>query len=131
MARELFDILTFDHSTVENVPITTTDPDWTELIDLVTPTRAIGLYGLAFSLQFSLNSTTQSFIYQFSLDNGATWGPEYQKEVKDRSNIEVIEIFSLLELTAPEVIALKCRVTREGSADCEVIKGMITCERKA
>jgi len=55
MARELFDILTFDHNVVENVPITTTDPDWTELIDLVTPTRAAGLYGLAFSLQFSLH----------------------------------------------------------------------------
>jgi len=128
---ELFDILTFDHVIVENVPITTTDPDWTDLLTLTTPTRDIGFYKLAFSLQFSLDSVSQSFIYQFSLDNGTTWGPQYQKEVKDRSNIEVIEICSVLELTAAAVIALKCRVTREGTADCEVIKGIITCERKA
>jgi hypothetical protein len=128
---ELFDILTFDHITVENVQITTTDPDWTDLISLTTPQRAAGIYALAFSLQFSLNSTSQSFLYQFTLDNGATWGAEYSKEVKDRSNIEVIEVFNMIDIATDQVINVGCRVTREGSADCEVIKGIITCERKA
>ena len=128
---ELFDILTFDHNTVENVQITTTEPDWTDLIDLVTPERAAGLYALGFSLQFSLNSVSQSFIYQFSLDGGATWGPIYQKEVKDRSNIEVIEVVNMIELTTPQIISLQCRATRESTADCEVIKAVITCSRKA
>jgi hypothetical protein len=131
MSIEIFDLLTFDQSEVENVQITTTDPDWTDLIDLVTPERDTGIYALGFSLQFSLNSVSQSFIYQFSIDDGATWGPIYQKEVKDRSNIEVIEVFNTIELTTPQILALKCRVTREGSADCEVIKAMITCSRKS
>jgi hypothetical protein len=130
MSIEVFNLLTFDQNSVENVQITTTDPDWTDLIDLVTPERDTGMYALGFSLQFSLNSVSQSFIYQFSVDGGANWGPIYQKEVKDRSNVEVIEVFNIIELTAPQVLALNCRVTREGSADCEVIKAMITCARK-
>jgi hypothetical protein len=130
MSVELFNVLTFDHNVVENVAITTTDPDWTDLISLTTLQREVGIYGIAFSLQFSLNSTSQSFLYQFSMDGGSTWGPIYQKEVKDRSNIEVIEVFNILELNTPEVIDLKCQVTREGSADCNVIKALITCERK-
>jgi hypothetical protein len=126
---ELFDILTFDYAEVENINITTTDPDWTDLIGLTTPERAIGVYSLGFSLQFSLNSTSQSFLYQFSLDGGATWGPIYQKEVKDKSNVEVIEVISILELAAPQIISLKCRVTREGTADCNVIKAIGSCRR--
>jgi hypothetical protein len=128
--RELFSILTFDHNVVENVQITTTDPDWTDLIDLVTPIREAGIYGLSFSLQFSMNSTSQSFLYQFTIDGGSTWGPVYQKEVKDRSNIEVIEVFNVVGTAVNQEISIGCRVTREGSADCEVLKAMITCERK-
>ena len=128
---ELFDILTFDQAMVEDIEITTTEPDWTDLISLTTPSRDVGLYSLAFSLQFTLNSTSQSFIYQFSLDGGATWVPIYQKEVKDRSNVEVIDIINMVRLTAPGAIDVSCRVTREGSATCEVMKAVITCERKA
>jgi hypothetical protein len=127
---ELFDVLTFDSEVVENVQITTTDPNWTDLITLVTPSRAAGLYELSFSLQFTLNSTSQAFIYRFSLDGGASWGVAYEKEVKDRHNTEVVEVVNLIETTAIGNIDVRCQVTREGSADCEVIKGFISCERK-
>ena len=127
---ELFDVLTFDSEVVENVQITTTDPNWTDLITLVTPNRAAGLYELSFSLQFTLNSTSQAFIYRFSLDGGASWGVEYEKEVKDRHNTEVVEVINLIETTAIGNIDVRCQVTREGTADCEVIKGFISCERK-
>ena len=126
---ELFDILTFDHITVENVDITTTDPDWTDLITLTTADREAGLYKLMFSLEFTLNSTSQSFLYRFSLDGGNNWGPVYQKEVKDRSNTEVIEVFNLIETAAIGVIDVRCQVTRESTADCTVVKGYISCER--
>jgi hypothetical protein len=131
MARELFDILTYDRELVENTDILTTDPDWTDLITLVTPSRDAGLYALAFTLQFSLNSTSQSFMYRFSHDGGATWGAIYEKEVKDRSNTEVLEVFDVIETTAVGNIDVRCQVTREGSADCTVHKAVITCERKA
>jgi hypothetical protein len=127
---ELFDVLTFDSEVVENVQITTTDPNWTDLITLVTPNRAAGLYELSFSLQFTLNSTSQAFIYRFSLDGGASWGVAYEKEVKDRHNTEVVEVVNLIETTAIGNIDVRCQVTKEGSADCEVIKGFISCERK-
>jgi len=130
MSVELFDILTFDHQIVENVDITTTDPDWTDLLTLTTPSRAAGTYALSFSLQFHLNSTSQSFLYRFSLDGGASWGLAYEKEVKDKHNTEVIEVFDVMELAADAVIDLRCQVTREGSADCEVLKAIIACERK-
>ena len=130
MAIELFDILTFDHELVEGVDILTTDPDWTDLITLVTPDRDAGMYKLTFSLQFHMNSTSQAFLYRFSLDGGATWGIAYEKEVKDRHNTEVIEVIDLIETTAIGNIDVRCQVTREGSADCNVIKGFISCERK-
>jgi hypothetical protein len=127
---ELFDILTFDHITVENVPITTTDPDWTDLISLTTPQRAAGIYSLSFSLQFTMNSTSRSFMYRFSLDGGATWGHTYYKESKDKTDTQVIELFNLLDLATAQVIDVRCQVTREATADCEVVKGIIACERK-
>lgn len=130
MAKELFDILTFDYAKIENIDITTTDPDWTDLLNLNTPARPPGVYALKFSLQFHLNSTSQSFIYQFSMDGGATWGYEYQKEVKDRSNVEIIEVLNILETVTEAPIQVACRVTREGSANCTVIKCVLSCERK-
>jgi hypothetical protein len=127
---ELFDILTFDEEVVENLPITTTDPDWTEAVRLVTPSREAGTYSLAFTLQFTLHSTSQSFMYQFSMDGGSTWGPIYQKEVKDKSNTEVLEVFNTINHTGGP-INIVCQVTREGTATCNILKAVITAERKA
>ena len=126
---ELFDILTFDEEVVENLPVTTTDPAWTEAVHLVTPNREAGVYSLAFTLQFTLNSVSQSFMYQFSVDGGASWGPIYQKEVKDRSNTEVLEVFNTINHPGG-VIDIICQATRESTADCNIIKAVISAERK-
>ena len=127
---ELFDILTYDYDKVENVAITTTDPDWTDVLAVTTPSRGPGLYKATFSLKFTLNSTSQSFLYRFSTDGGATYGPIYQKEVKDRSNTEVLEVLKLVELTSAQVIDIVVQCTREGSADCNVVEAFISIERK-
>ena len=126
---ELFDVLSFHSTTINNVDITTTDPDWTDLMYLAPADLQAGVYGLTFSLQFSLNSTSQSFLYRFSTDGGATWGHIYQKEVKDRSNVEILEVLNVIDHTGG-VLDIRCQVTREGSADCTVVKGIMTCERK-
>jgi len=127
---ELFSILTFDHDKVEGVDIVTTDPDWTDILSLTTVDRAAGTYGLVFSLQFTLASTSQAFLYRFSLDGGATWGVAYEKEVKDRHNTEVVEVVDVLEHTGGPV-ELAVQVTREGTANCTVLKAFISCKRKA
>ena len=129
MAIEIFDILTFDHDEVENIDITTTDPDWTDVLTLTTPNREAGVYGLVFALQFTLNSTSQAFMYRFSLDGGSSWGPIYEKEVKDRSNIEIIEAVDVIDHTGG-VIDLRVQCTRAGTATCTVLKAFISCERK-
>ena len=126
---EIFSLLTFDHDKVENVDITTTDPDWTDLLNMDTVDREAGIYGLVFSLQFHLNSTSQSFLYRFSSDGGNTWGVDYEKEVKDKHNTEVIEVVDALEHTGGP-IELAVQVTREGSADCTVLKAFVSAERK-
>jgi hypothetical protein len=128
---ELFDILTYDYNIVENIPITTTTPDWTDVITLTTPERAAGTYGLAFSLQFNMASTTKSFMYRFSLDGGSTWGNTYYKEAKDKPDIQIIEVLSILELAAPAIIDVRCQCTREAAATCDVLKAILACERKA
>jgi hypothetical protein len=68
-------------------------------------------------------------MYRFSLDGGATWGIDYEKEVKDRHNTEVIEVFNVIDHAGGD-IDLAVQVTREGSANCNVIKGVMTAERK-
>ena len=75
---ELFDILTYDYDKAENVAITTIDPNWTDVLSVTTPTREAGLYKATFSLMFTLNSTSQSFLYRFSTDGGTNWGPIYE-----------------------------------------------------
>jgi hypothetical protein len=129
MAREIFTILTFDYDEVENLDITTTDPDWTDVLSLTTPVRDPGLYKATFSLKFHLNSTSQAFLYRFSLDGGTSWGPAYEKEVKDRHNTEVIEVIDMLNHTGT-TMDIRVQCTREGTADCEVLKGFISIERK-
>ena len=126
---DIFDILTFDHTKVEDIDITTTDPDWTDILTLITSDKEGGVYGAVFSLQFTLNSTSQSFLYRFSLDGGSSWGPVYQKEVKDRSNTEIIEAVDVLEHTGGP-IDLRVQVTRESTANCTVKKAFISVERK-
>jgi hypothetical protein len=64
------------------------------------------------------------------MDGGNSWGPIYQKEVKDESNTEILEVINVIEQSAAGPIDLRCRVTREDTPDCTVIKGMISCERK-
>jgi len=129
MAREIFDILTFDYNIVEDIDITTTDPNWTNVISVSTLERENGVYKITFSLKFHLNSTSQSFLYRFSLDGGNTWGPAYEKEVKDRHNTEVVEVIDMINHTGGQ-IEVFCQCTREGTATCEVIKGFISVERK-
>jgi len=130
MAKEIFDILTFDYNVAENIDILTTDPAWTDVISVSTLERETGLYKATFSLKFHMNSTSQSFLYRFSLDGGTTWGPAYEKEVKDRHNTEVVEVIDMIDHPGGQ-IEIFCQCTREGTADCEVIKGFISVERKA
>ena len=128
MATEIFDILTYDHEIVEAVDITTIDPDWQDLMILTTPARDAGLYEAKFSLQFNMNTTTRSFMYEFSMDGGASWGPTYYKEAKDRTDIDVIEVFNLIDHTGGE-FDVRVRVTREASAACHVLKAIAVLQR--
>ena len=126
---EIFDVQTFDYSEITTeTDITTTDPDWTDIL-LLSGNRDQGTYKATFSLQFWLNSTSQSFMYRFSLDGGATWGPEYEKEVKDKHNIEVVEVISVIDHPGGDY-DIRVQVTREGSADCTVKKAFISFDRK-
>jgi hypothetical protein len=127
---DIFDILAYDHITVNDIDIITTDPDFTDVISLTTRDLEPGTYLLSFSLQFSMASVSQSFIYRFSMDGGATWGPEYPKEVKDRSNIEVIEVFRTIEHPGG-VISIATQATREGgTAATKVVEAFLSAERK-
>ena len=125
---ELFDILNFQDNVVENVDITTTYPDWTDLLQ-IQGTFVPGKYALVGAIQFQVGTTRQSFIYNFSLDGGVTWGPEYYKEVKDKQNVEIVEALTVFDHLSGD-IDFRCRVTRESDFDCNVLKGVITIERK-
>ena len=126
---ELFDILDFHHAKANDIEITTSEPDWTEVLALQANLKA-GTYAAVFALQFNMNSTSQSFLYRFSTDGGSTWGPIYQKEVKDRSNTEVIEVVDVLEYGADAPVDIRVEVTREGTATTTVIEAFISVERK-
>jgi hypothetical protein len=131
---ELFKILTFKYAKTENVDVTTiisdSDPanQWTDLLSL-TETIEAGTYAVVGAIQFQVGTVRQSFIYRFSYDGGATWGPEYYKEVKDKQNVEVVEVLDVIEHAGGD-IDFKCQVTREGDFDCTVLKAILSVERK-
>jgi hypothetical protein len=132
---ELFDILTFKYAKAENVDITTTISDsdpanqWTDLLTL-DRTLDPGTYAVVGAIQFQVGTVRQSFIYRFSYDGGATWGPSYYKEVKDKQNIEIVEALDIIRHDGGD-IDFRCQVTREGDFDCTVIKAILSIERKA
>jgi hypothetical protein len=126
---ELFDILKFTSSEVENVDITTTHPDWTDLLQLQGEFDA-GKYAVIGAIQFQVGSVRQSFIYQYSMDGGVTWLHEYYKEVKDKQNVEVTEVLNVIDHPGGD-IDFRCRVTRESDFDCTVLKALLTIERKS
>ena len=126
---ELFDILAYEDTVVENLPIATTEPDWTDVITHQRTGLALGDYQLTFSMRFVHNTTSQAFLYRFSLDGGVTWGVAYEKEVKDRHNSEVIEVVNVLKYIEGDLdVRLQC--TREGTANCTIEKAFISSERK-
>ena len=126
---ELFDILAFESTVVENVPIDTTEPDFVTVITHQRTGLALGDYKLTFSMRFNHHTTSQSFLYRFSLDGGATWGLTYEKEVKERNNSEVIEVINVLKGIQGDLdVRLQC--SREGTATCTVEKAFISSERK-
>jgi len=130
MAIELMDILTHDYQIIEDVDMTAIEPSWQDLLLLVTPDRSGGVYSLACSIQFSLDSTSQDFLYQFSTDGGTNWGAIYEKRVKGRGNIEILEVLDLID-HAGGVMDLRCRVSKSGNATCTIIKAIFSLSRKS
>ena len=71
---------TYDYDTASNV--TVTNDVYQEVARLTTPSRPAGTYEVKLSMLYSLNSTTTSAYFRFSLDGGVSW-TEVIEEPKD------------------------------------------------
>jgi len=76
---ELFSILTFDETKV--IDVLNISDTYTQVGQLVTPSRAAGKYQLGFSLTYNFDRVTESVFMRWRQDGGA-W-QEYSREQKD------------------------------------------------
>jgi len=74
---------TYDY--IKETAITVTDDVYEEIARLTTPSRVAGTYKLSQSMLYSLNSTTTSAYFRFSLDGGSNWN-EIRREPKDNTD---------------------------------------------
>ena len=72
---------------VQGNSITVTGAVYEEIARLTTPSREAGIYKLSQSMMYSLNSTTNSAYFRFSINGGSTWN-EIRREPKD--NLDVL-----------------------------------------
>ena len=66
--------------------IVVTGATYEEIARLTTPSRVAGVYKLSQSMLYSLNSTTTSAFFRFSIDGGTTWN-EIRREPKDNTDV--------------------------------------------
>lgn len=75
---------TYDYAQGNN--ITVTDDVYEDILTLTTPSRGVGIYKLTQSMLYSLNSTTTSAYFRFSINGGSTW-TEVRREPKDNTDV--------------------------------------------
>ena len=78
---------TFD--SVSSEVVTVTDDTYEEIVRLTTESRAAGTYKVEKAMLYSLNSTTTSTFFRFSLDGGDNW-TEIREEPKDSTDLRPI-----------------------------------------
>ena len=76
---------TYDY--IKESAITVTGDVYEEIARLTTSSRDAGIYKLTQSMLYTLNSTTTSAFFRFSIDGGVNWG-EIRREPKD--NLDTI-----------------------------------------
>jgi len=123
--KEIFEILTYDHTKVgEGTPtgvidISTDYPDFTPVAAVLTPDRPQGLYEVSFSLTWNLATVKKSGIARWSEDGGNTWY-EIQSEPKDKTNDNTSFYGYPFEHTGGP-IDIQVEITREaGTSDMQV-----------
>jgi hypothetical protein len=127
---DIFDILTYDNQIVENITITTDNPNWTPVNSFTTPDREAGKYKIEMSVIWKLDTTTKSGMLRYSVDGGTSW-KEFQSEPKDKTN-DNANVFGLTLDHTGGPINVQIEMTRESGTNamdcsrCEII-----VERKA
>jgi hypothetical protein len=122
---DIFDIMTFDNQVVENVTITTDNPDWTTVNHFATPDRVAGKYKVEMSAIWKLDTVTKSGMLRYSVDGGTTW-KQFQSEPKDKTN-DNANVFGLTIDHVGGVIDVRIEMTRESGTNamdcsrCEII----------
>jgi len=120
--------MTYDYAQVANH--TVTNDVYEEVLRLTTVSRPTGVYKAELSMIYSLNSTTTSAFFRFSIDGGTTW-TEVRKEPKDNTDL-VPEAypFTVSHTAGARVIIIQAR--KENAADVLNIAAMdIMFERRA
>ena len=74
----------YDYNKVSS--ITVANDVYEEVNRLTTPSRVAGTYKLTQSMLYTLNTTTRSAYFRFSVDSGTTW-TEIVREPKDNTDI--------------------------------------------
>lgn len=82
--------MTYDYTSI--AAYTVTGDTYEEVTRLTTPARDAGTYKLDLSMLSSLNSTTTSAFFRFSIDGGVSW-VTVEREPKDTTDIIPLNYF--------------------------------------
>ena len=91
--------------------ITTVAPTFTDLISVSAPNAKSGIYEYKFSILFTLNSTSNSAIFEYSLDN-TTWY-RIRIEAKDTDDQRPLTYFFPIEYISDTPLNLYIRAAKE------------------
>ena len=96
--------------------VTVNTTTFIDILDKDLGTLPAGVYEYKHSMTFTIDSTTKSLIFRFSLDGGATW-EERSREVKDVTNVEDTESsFPLALGVEPVHLRLQAKVESGATA---------------
>jgi len=118
---------TYDY--IKETEITVTDDVYEEIARLTTPSRPTGTYKLSQSMLYTLNSTTTSAYFRFSLDGGSNWA-EIRREPKDNTDTIPSAYTSTVEHTVG-IFDLIIQARKENAGDVLVVSTLdVIFERK-
>ncbi|OYT57754.1 MAG: hypothetical protein B6U76_00160 [Desulfurococcales archaeon ex4484_217_2] len=120
----------FEYDTVNDVTITSTAPDWQQLMEVDVANLISGVYKYTISVAWTLDSTTSSAGLRYSLDGGTTWIESWE-EPKDRTDVRHASFASVLVFPTDSPAHLLVQVSKENSGDTLTIKnGSLIIERE-
>ena len=112
---------TFDYN--QATSITVTGDTYEDILQVLTPTRAVGKYKVTLSMLYTFDSTSDSAYFRFSLDGGTNW-IEVRKEGKDITDKIPSTYTTMIDHTTEGIIDIRVEARKENLGDTLIVQAI-------